>query len=293
MNREDISKGAIQRVSTIRLRTWTLTIVIAITLVLYFLVNVITKQKIDIIDFIFMATIQILAHCLYFPDGDLYGQKDEGFIKNKAAYNDKAEKITENHLQSKLREYCKVEYERRKERYIETELGCLNITSTEFELLKQKTEKEILSLDKFEYVNNGESKAICFNKKRRKRLYRLLFEPVPVAENDPETIMSALEQNHNKAIRDESIGYKTKEYVKKFLIAVIFGAFLAYIGYTLKDGITFADIVKIVTDLATLLSTAVMSFSSGETCSRVYKKNFYINLSNFIDGFMEWNGKTE
>ena len=290
MNKDDIQKGVIQRVSTVRVRTWTLTLMISIALVLYFLVNVITKQKMDWIDFVFMATIQILIHCLYFPDGDLYGQKDEGYIKNKAAYNEKAEKITDNHLQAKLREYCKVEYERRRDRYIETELSYLNITPKEYEMLKQKTEKEIKELEKFEYQDGEEMKAVCFNKSRRKRLYRLLFEPIPVAPNEPETITSALEQNHNSAIRDGSIGYRTREYVKRFLMATIFGAFLAYIGYTLKDGISFADIVKIVVDLSTLMSTAVMSFSSGETCSKVYKKNFYINLSNFIDGFMEWNG---
>ena len=290
MNKNDISENVIQRISTVRVRTWTLTLAIVLALVLYFLVNVITKQTMDFIDFVFMTIIQILAHCLYFPDGEIYGQSDKGYIANKQAYNDKAEKIVDNKQQGKLREYCVVEYERRRERYINNELSYLSITQEEFDLLKSKTEKEILELEKFEYKVGDKVNTICFNKKRRKRLYNLLFNPIPVEANSPELIMSALEQNHNLAIKDESKRYKTREYVKKFLMATLLGAFLAYIGYTLKDGIDFTDIVKIVTDLTTLMSTAVMSFSSGENCSRIYKKNFYINLSSFIDGFNEWNG---
>lgn len=291
MNKNEISDNVVKRVNTVRIRTWTLTLAIITALVLYFLVNVIMKQSIDVVDFVFMATIQILTHCLYFPDGDLFGQKDNAFIKNKEAYNLKAEQIIEQKMQGKLREYCKVEFEQRKERYKNAMLSYLDITQEEYDLLKTKSEEEILSLDKFEYVSNGQTRVLVFNKSRRKGLHKLLFKPIPVTMNEPELIMSGIENNRNLAIRDESISYKVREYIKKFIMAIIFGAFLAYIGYTIKDGVSFADIVKIVTDLVTLMSTAVMSFSSGENCSRVYKKNFYLNLSNFIDGFMEWNGR--
>ena len=63
------------RANTIRLRTWTLTLAIVVTLVFYFLVTVSTKQEINPIDFIFLCLVQIVTHCLYFPDGDLYGQE--------------------------------------------------------------------------------------------------------------------------------------------------------------------------------------------------------------------------
>ena len=47
MNEENKYRATKQRVETIRLRTWTLTLAILITLALYLLVNVTTKQSIN------------------------------------------------------------------------------------------------------------------------------------------------------------------------------------------------------------------------------------------------------
>lgn len=281
------------RLITIRFRTWALTIAIIITLGFYLLVDVITKQTISLVDFILLVVVQIIVHSLYFPDGDLFGQKDKAFIANKSAYNEKATEINLNRQISKLREYCKFEFEERKKRYVVNQLGKLELTENEFELLKEKSEKDIKTLECFEFkeVVNGEEKSrlIFFSRHKRKILYNLLFKPLPVEENYPETIMSAVENNGNRAIRDGSIGYKVRAYIRRILKAVVVGGIFAYIGYKVKDGVGWAEIVSISMYLTTLFSTAVLSFSSGENCSRVYKSHFYLDLSNFIDGFNEWN----
>lgn len=287
--------AAKSRMSTVRLRTWTLTLAIIISLIFYLLVNVTTKQAINWIDFVLLCTLQIVVHSIYFPDGDLFGQKDETFIKNKTAYNDKADDINQQKQIAKLRKYCKVEFEERKQRYILNVLGELGITETEYEILKQKTPKEIKQLEVFEpkEIVNGEeeSRLIIFSKQKRKILYNLLFKPLPVEENHPETIMSAIENNGNHAIRDGSIAYKAKSYIRKIFQAVVVGGIFAYIGYTAKDGLGWAEFVSISMYLTALFTTAVMAFTSGETCSRVYKSHFYLDLANFIDAFNEWNDK--
>ena len=293
---ENFKRATKQRVETIRLRTWTLTLAILISLALYLLVNVTTKQSINWIDFVLLCTMQIIVHSLYFPDGDLFGQKDTAFINNKSAYNEKASEINEKKEIANLRKYCNYEFEERKQRYIQNQCGLIGITLEELELLKQHDEKYILELQSFETkeIVNGEEKSrlIFFSKHKRKILYNLIFKPLPVEKNYPETIMSAVENNGNKAIKDGSISYKAQSYIRKILTAVVVGGIFAYIGYTLRDGFGFAQVVQICMYVTTLFTTAVMAFTSGETCSKVHKSHFYLDLANFIDGFNEWNSKT-
>ena len=140
-------------------------------------------------------------------------------------------------------------------------------------------------------IIDGEEKSrlIVFSKYKKKLLLDLLFEPSPVEENYPETIISAVENDGNKAIKDSSISYKKRSYIRKVLLAVVVGGIFAYIGYTVRDGFGWVEIVSICMYLTTLLTTAVTAFTSGETCSKVYKSHFYLDLANFIDGFNEWN----
>lgn len=284
-----------QRFETIRLRTWTLTLAILISLALYIVVNVSTRQSINWVDFILLCTMQIIVHGLYFPDGDIFGQKDTAFMSNKEAYNKKANEINEKKEIANLRKYCNFEFEERKQRYIQNQCGLIGITIEELELLKQHDEKYILELQSFEtkeFVNGEEkSRLIFFSKRKRKILYNLIFKPLPIEKNYPETIMSAVENNGNKAIRDGSISYKIHSYIRKILTAFVVGGIFAYIGYTLRDGFGFAQVVQICMYITTLFTTAVMAFSSGETCSKVHKSHFYLDLANFIDGFNEWNTK--
>lgn len=284
-----------QRVETIRLRTWTLTLAILITLALYLLVNVTTKQSINWVDFVILCVMQIIVHSLYFPDGDLFGQKDSAFISNKTAYNNKASLVNENKEIANLRKYCDFEFEERKKRYILNQCSIIGITLDELEMLKQKTEKEIRKLEKLETkeIIDGEEKGrlIFFSKHKRKILYNLIFKPIPVEKNHPETIMSAVENDGNKAIRDGSISYKAHSYIRKILTAVVIGGIFAYIGYTLRDGFGFAQVVQIAMYVTTLFTTAVMAFTSGEICSKVHKSHFYLDLANFLDSFNEWNSK--
>lgn len=286
-----------QRLSTIRLRTWTLTLAIVIALVFYFLVSITTKEAISWIDFVLLCAVQIVCHSIYFPDGDLYGQKNQDYINNKETYNTKAEAINQSKGIAKLREYCKIEFEERKLRYILNECGIIGITLEELEILKQKSPKEIKKLKSFETTEmvDGEpkTKIITFSKFKKKKLYALIFNKIPVEENHPETILSAVESNGNKAIKDGSTTYKMHSYIRKIMQAVLLGGIFAYIGYTLRDGIGIGEIVSIIMYLTTLFTTAVISFSSGETCSKVHKSRFYLELSNFIDGFNEWDEKTQ
>jgi hypothetical protein len=271
----------------IRLRTIILTLMIAVALVLYLLVNVITKQKIDFIDFIIVATLQIVTQGAYFPDGELFGQQDEAYISNHTAYNDKATDINEKGKFARLREYCEYEYQKRKTEYIVKECSYIGITQKELDDLNKFTEEEIKALKFIE----TEQRIVHLNKSKKKHLYKLLFCELPVQKNQPETIMSAIENNGYKAINDKSVAFKKANRIATYLKAIVMGGFLAYVGYTAKDGLGIEEIVKLAMFFGTIVTTAVTSFTGGETATKVYKKQFYIELSNFIDGFNEWDKK--
>jgi len=295
MNKAEVGEIVKSRTSSIRIRTWTLTLAIIITLSFTILVNITTKQEMSWIDFCLLCVVQIITHCTYFPDGEIFGQKNKSFIENKDAYNEKASDINQQKKIKRLREYCRIEFEERKQRYILNECGALDITIEELGILKEKSEKEIKTLKSYEFIYSDpvtkeeKSKLIFFSKQKRKKLYDLIFKRLPIEANYPETIMSAVENNGNKAIRDGSLSYKTHSYIRKVLQAVIIGGIFAYIGYTVRDGVGIAQVVQIFMYLTALFSTAVLAFSSGETCSKVYKSRFYVELINFIDSFNEWD----
>lgn len=274
---------------TIRLRTWTLSVAIIGAIILYFLVQVGFDNEVNFVDLLFLSTIQIVVHFLYFPDGDLFGQKATVYVSNKNTYNDKATEITENGRVGKLREYCVIEYNRRRQLYIATVCGHIGIEVKDYERLMQLPQEEVKHLKSVETAG----KTIYLTKKRRKWLYDLIFEPLPVETNDPETILSATEERFGAAVNDESVHYRKKQNVKRVIQSFVVGTALAYIGYTSRDGITLAVIVKTVVNLVSVFTTAVMSFSRGETCSSVYRNRFYVKLSNFIDGFNEWRKQEE
>lgn len=286
-------KGEIKdRASALRLRTLTVTLVLVVALIFYFLV-VLVKKEVDWVEFVILCSVQIITYLTYFPDGELFGQRNIDFINNKASYNSKANKINEDCKISALREYCDYEYEERKERYIQKECGAIGITKTELEELKGKPAKEIKKLTEYEFKTPNGSKLIFFTREKRKRLYGLIFKEIPVEKNNVSTIMSAVENDEAKSIRDGSITYKAKAYVRKFFMAIVVGGIFAYIGWKTKDGVGFAEIVSIFMCIAALVVTAVMSFNNGETNTKVYKNQFYLKLANYIDGFNEWYSKKQ
>lgn len=281
-------KALKERAETIRLRTLTLTGVLIVALVLYFLVSVTTGGEINWIDFIILSATTILMHYMYFPDGKLFGEKNPQFIQNRDAYNEKAGAVNDNKHIGKLREYCVIEWNRRKEQYIVNELGAIGITREEFEYFKTLDKKEILSMQKVELTTNGETRTLFFSPTKKKRLAKLLFKELPIEPNTPETIMSAVENSGYRAIKDKSIGYERRAHLKKFFMAIVIGGLSAYIGFKVKDGFSLATIVSIFSFLTSMFSTAVVSYTSGETTIRVYKNRFYLELCNFLDGFNEW-----
>lgn len=277
------------RMGAVRMRTWALTIAIAIALVFYFLMQTFVKEGINIVDFFFLCITSILVHFIYFPDGEIFGQKDGDYIKNRDAYNDKATNINEQHTFKYLKEYCEVEYQERKKRYITEELSLIGITEEEYAWFKTKDIKFIQQNNKFEIeIDKEHSKLIVLAKGKKKKLLRLLFEPIPIEKNEPDTIMSAIEVRTSRKITDKSRFFKASSNISKVFLAFVMGAVFAYTGYVLKDGLGIEQITLIVMFLTTIFSTAVTSFSSGEICQRVFRKQFYIELSLFIDGFNEW-----
>lgn len=288
---DKFNKTVTPRVLTVRTRTWTLTLAILLSLVFYIIVNITTRQSINWIDFVLLCVMQLLVHFMYYPDGDRFGQKSDAYKGNKSLYNDKATQVSVNFQQEDLRLYCDYEYEQRKQRYVQYQLGILGIGESHLEELKGKSEKEIKKLKEYEYEKDGKTLKVRFSKGKRKILYNLIFKPLPVEKNHYETIMSAVDNDGTKAIRDKSKAYTARVWLVKIFCVGVIGTIFAYIGYQVRDNFDFGQVVRLCMYLTTLFSTAVTSYTSGETCSRVYRANFYKDLAIFLDGFNEWEQK--
>lgn len=292
---EKYQKAIGNRFATVRFRTWTLTAIIVVVLVFYYMVNVTTKESLSWIDFLLLCIVQVLAHMIYFPDGDLFGQKDPSYISNRDNYNAKADLINIEDRHENLRVFCDYEYEQRKKRYILTQCGYIGISLKELEDLTKLPKKELKKLEEWKTIEivNGEEKekVVKFSHSKRKLLYNLIFKPIPVEKNDPATIMSAVENDGSRKIKDGSKSYARGSHIKKFLQAILGGFTLAYVIYTVRDGFGLSEVVSIVMCIFSLFATAVTSFTMGEQTSRVYKSRFYLELGNFIDEFIEWDKK--
>lgn len=277
------SKGLI-----IRVRTITLTILVVFCLALYLLVQTYFKDEISWIDFIILTTVTIIMHFAYYPDGELKGQQDERYIKNNVAYNVKAELINAKRQIFNLNEYCKVDFDTRKRSYIETHCGYLEITPEILEYFRDNYSQKDIKKREYLYINAKQDKKYFLSKYKRKTLNKLLFKQLPVGYNYPDTILSAKETDSSKAIRDESKRFKYITNTTKVITALLIGLVLAYIGLTKKDNFTLADLAKMVMYLTSMVSTAVFSYSSGEKSIKIFKTDFYIALSNFIERFFVW-----
>ena len=291
---EKIKEAAKTRVQKIRIRTWSLTLAIIITLIFYFMVQVFSKQVLSVIDFIILCTLQIVVYSIYFPDGEIFGATNQTFINNKTLYNERASEINKNSMVGKLRDFCEYEYEKRKKEYIETQCGYIGISLDELEDLKKKFQdkesiKKLKVIELKDKKDKEKSRLIFFDKSKRKILYNLIFKEIPVERNHPETIMSAVEYSGVEAIKDGSIRYKSNVFIRKIASAILVGGIFAYIGFTVRDGFGITEITSIMMYLTAIFTNAVMAYNAGETCTKVYKNQFYIKLINIIDEFLEWN----
>lgn len=272
----------------IRIRTITLTMLVIAVLALYLLVQTYFRDEISWIDFIILTAVTIIIHFVYFPDGELNGQRDNRYIVNNQAYNDKAELINAKRQIFNLNQYCKVDFEIRKKSYIETNCGYLGITPEILEYFKDNYSYKDVKKNDYLYTDITETKKYFLSRYKRKHLIKLLFKELPIGYNYPDTILSAKETDSSKAIVDESVKFKYITNTTKIITAILLGLVLAYIGLSKKDEFTIADLAKMIMYITSIVSTAVFSYSAGEKSMKIFKCDFYIALCNFIERFFVW-----
>lgn len=280
---EKSNKGLI-----LRLRTMTITVLVVFLLTMYLLVKAYFKDEISWIDFIVLTTITITMHLAYYPDGELNGQQDPRYFNNKKAYNEKAELINTKRQIFNLTEYCKVDFDLRKQSYIETHCGYLELTPELLNYIRKRYSLKEIKTSEFIYLNEEQTERYFLSRYKRKVLIQLLFKKLPIGYNYAETILSAKETNSSKAISDDSKKFKYVSYISRIATALMIGLVMAYIGFTAKDGFGWADACKLAFYLTSMVATAVFSYSSGEKSMKVLKADFYIALSNFIEKFFVW-----
>lgn len=268
----------------LRTRTLALTFTLTTGIVFYCLMQWVITGNLDLISLIISGLIQILTHFAYYDDGKIYGEKDSGFKANKDAYNADANKVNDDNMFSELKNYCQEEFKERKQRYLNAKFSYIGISESDFILLKQMSENEINKLQKFE----NEKTIIHFTKKKRKVLYDLIFKPLPIEPNEPEFIMSAVSFDKSKGIKDKSVLFEKITHIRVVLKATILALFIAYIGISLRDNFFWESIVEMIYFIIVMVYTAIFSFSSGEKHTRIYKSNFYNELTMFLDGFFEY-----
>ena len=297
MAAEKYIDGAKHRLQAVRLRTWIVTFTILISLAFWIVLSVTTRDTISWIDFIMLCIVQTLGHFAYFPDGEAFGQTDKRYVANKENYNRLATQINNDDKYYRLRDYCAYEFEERKAQYVNTMLGYIGITEKEFEEIKLMTTKEIKELKEFEItekVKGDEQKRIVhFNKYKRRILHDLIFKPLPVQRNEADTIVSGKDVDITERVQDHSEPEKKKTHGAKIAKIILVGLLLAYITWNIRDGFGLGDVARLITYTGSLLITAIMSFTSGERIQKIYKTDFYVELSQFIEKFYEWDKKHE
>ena len=284
----NIKKGNVltARVRIIRARAWTLSITTVVLLALYIFVTLFIKNKIDIIDFALTVFIQISTHFAYFPEGERYGERDDLYVAARDYYIAGVARVTKESTVERLREYCEVEFQQRKTDYILDMVNKLDISVDDLTEISKLSEKEIRKIKKWETLKNG---VVYFSCTKRKILKMLLFGGNPVEKNQSSTILSAVDRDYTKSIKNGAINYgKATHTFKGFIKPVILGGILAYIGYTLV-GFSLAAIIKSCVFIGSMISTAVSSYIAGEKPTRHYKKQFFVELSTFIEDFFSWN----
>lgn len=269
---------------TFRIRTIVLTAILIGSLIFYFLVQTIFKKTLNWIDFIMLASVQIITHFLYYPDGELNGQKDPIFIQNKAAYNIKANLVNKKRQIKNLEDYCEEDYQERCKEYILTNFGYISLDWNDYVYLKANIDKIDL---KGKYIEI-QGRILYLTRYNKKILKKILFKKIPVEKNNVSTIMSATEVNRIHSIKDESKNYTFAMHMKKLIMATVVGAFLAYVGYKKKDSFGLEDLVLITIDVSSIIATAVLSYSSGERAYKHYKNDFYVQLDQLLARFFEY-----
>lgn len=268
----------------VRIPTIIFTIVMFITMALYFLVSVICGSTLDVPNFIMLAFMETTSYILYYADGKLKGQASERYITNKKGYNNNATLVNKKRQNRSLQEYCVYDYKQRIQEYIETQLGYCDLNYEDYLYLKDHiTEKE---LKKNKYIEiNGES--IYLPKSSKKILKRLLFRKLPVQANSSKMILSAVESSAEASIRDKS---KRDKRLSDLRMLIKIGAIAYFSGYmivTAKE-FTLETVVQMVMDLSSIIVVIVLSYVMGEKNQRVYKADFYMELSQFLENFFEW-----
>lgn len=268
-----------------RVPTLIFTVLMVMTLGIYFLVSVSMGSKLDVPNFLLLGTMEIVTYYLYFPDGQLKGQNDVRYINNKQTYNSKASKVNAKRQIKNLQEYCIVEYKDRIKEYIETELGYCDLDWNDYLYMKDNLRPGDLII-KGEVNINGRS--VYLDKAKYKRLTNLLFKDLPVRANNSRTILSAVESNSVSAIRDKSKKDKTLTQIRMVFKVLSIALFSGYMLITNKDGISLTTVAMFLVDLFAIVTIAVTSYVQGENNQKIHKANFYMDLSIFIDNFYEW-----
>lgn len=289
-----VVSGASARMKVIRLRTWAITITTLALLVFYIFITLGLNETISWIDFAITAAIQLTSHFSYFYDGERYGETDKLFLSARDDYNERANRVLNAEGvgdQEDLREFCKWDFESRKKEYYTVECGKLNSLSlAEFDVLRQMGKEEIKGLEEWEKPS-GEK--IHFTKKQRARLAKLIFNPCPVRPNEPSTILSAVDADPTKNIRNGQKGAEKFAHGKRLFMTFGVSIFIGYLAIGTREGSLFSGIVRAAIFIGTLIMSSVSAYIQGERATKEYKKNFYIELTTFLSRFQSWIARTK
>ena len=271
----------------VRFPTVFFSFVMIITLVVYFLVSVSFGSTLDVANFLILGTMELSTFYLYYPDGQLKGQDSDRYKVNKKAYNESANKVNKKRQNKNLQKYCIVDFHERIQEYIETEMGYCDLNYNDYVYLKKNISQETLLNKKTKELEiNGER--VFLTKEMKKRLNKLLFKDLPIKANNSKTILSAVETSTTSEIKDKSKQDKRFSQIRMIIKVLGIAWFSGYMLVQAKEGLDIETIAKLVIDLASIALVAVTSYLQGEKNQKVYKADFFIELSLFLDNFFEW-----
>jgi hypothetical protein len=281
----DEIKGQIkERGRYVGFTAWLTTSSLSIAVILLVFLGIGQGKGLDLVFFLLMFLVQGIMTATWLPEGKKYGERNALFMEIQKAYNAKIDRIIEEELITNLGEYCNYDFGVRYRNYFTKMLGRVGLSYDVFEKVKNLSVKNFIV---GEMVVGGDK--FTFNKIQIKTLKTLIFKPCPIQANSVETIMGGSENSEIYGIRDWSKFYEKRYLGVRGGFMIITAIITAFLGLKITEGVTMMMWIQAVLLLGGIVLSLTSAFLTGEKSKTVYKREFYIDATNFLDGFYEWN----
>lgn len=212
--------------------------------------------------------LQFIMIATWMPEGKKIGEKNEGYLSNKALYSDGVEKVSTGAMFEPLAKFCEYATAENVKAYIIKRVARLKINY-----------KNYCEIDA--YRNS-------FSDKIKKKIAKIEAKAVKVVEPiNPHEITSCTEIKNAFDVKNYEKGKETARIIIRTLVSLcytIFGVWLSF-GMTENTAEAFAKFGYWLTAIGT---TIFFSIRTGVTLITETRNDFFLRMIDFFKRFDAW-----